>query len=289
MLIDEKYKLSNGVEIPKIGLGTWFIEDDEVETVIKRAVKIGYRLFDTASVYGNEAGVGQGIKNCGIPRDKLFVTTKLAAGIKTYEGAKRAIDEQLNRLGLDYIDLYIIHAPQPWLFFRSGMKFKNGNAEVWRAMEEAYEAGKLRVIGVSNFRIDELKSLMRTAKIKPMVNQILNHVGNSEQELIDYCKENNILVESYSPLGHGKAVKDKTVLEIAQKYNVSPSQICLKFCLEQGTVVLPKARSEKHLKENIDLDFELKKDDFEKLSKVKFKGYGLSSWLPVFWTGNKAK
>lgn len=283
MILNEKYKLSNGVEIPKIGLGTWFINDSEVSNVIKRAVNIGYRLIDTAQAYGNERGVGEGVRNCGIPREELFVTSKIAAEAKNYDSAKKAINDILTKTGLDYIDLIIIHAPQPWSKWRNKKaRYFQENIQVWRALEEAYKEGKIKAIGVSNFLIDDLRNILSNCEIKPMVNQILNHVGSTPKELIDFCNKNNILVESYAPLGHGKAVKDKKVLELASKYNVTPSQICMKYVVEMGTVAIPKATKEEHLKNNANVDFEMSKEDLELLKNIKFKGYGIMKMMPVF-------
>lgn len=199
MVINETYKLSNGIEIPKIGLGTWFINDGKVAGVIKNAVSVGYRLIDTAFAYGNEKGVGEGVRNCGLPREEIFVTTKLHADVKTYEEAKQHINNQLEKLGLDYIDLYIIHAPQPWRKWRNKeQRYFKENVEVWKALEESYKEGKLKAIGVSNFLIDDLQNILDNCEIKPMVNQILNHVGSTPTELINFCKDNDILVQSYA-------------------------------------------------------------------------------------------
>ena len=288
MILSETYTLNNGVKIPKIGLGTWLISDQKVPEVVKTAVKVGYRHIDTAQVYLNEHGVGEGIKTCGVPREKLFVTTKLAAEAKTYETAKASIDASLKRLNVDYIDLMIIHAPQPWLQLGwSPAHYKNGNLAAYRALEDAYKAGKLKAIGVSNFKIKDLENILENCEIKPAVNQILNHVGNTPEKLIDFCKQNDILVESYSPLGHGHAISGPEIEEMAKRYKVSTSQLCMKYVLEMGTVALPKATSEGHLRENASVDFNLKPEDFEKLRRFKFRGYGLSRLLPVYWFGKQ--
>jgi len=204
MILQETYTLPNDVKIPKLGLGTWMVDDDKVADAVRAAVAMGYRHIDTAQAYGNERGVGEAIRDCGVPRDELFVTTKLDASHKDYAGAKAAIDGSLQTLGLDTIDLMIIHSPQPWGQFGGADRFFAGNVDAWRALEEAYEAGKIRAIGVSNFQKEDLDNLLENASVKPMVNQILAHVSNTPFDLIDYCKKNGLLVEAYSPMGHGK-------------------------------------------------------------------------------------
>lgn len=277
-------KLNNGLEIPNIGLGTWLIDNDEVSNVIKDAVKLGYRHIDTAQAYQNEEGVGIGIKNCGVPREELFITTKIAAEHKDYESAKKSIDESLKRLNLDYIDLMIIHAPQPWAEFReTSNKYYKENLEVWRALEDAYNEGKLKAIGVSNFHNDDIKNIIDNARIKPMVNQVLSHVGQTPFDIIEYCNKNDIVVEAYSPIAHGEANRIKVVNELSNKYNKSFSQICLKYQLQLGLVVLPKARSFDHLKDNIDLDFEISEEDMRLLNNVEpLTDYGKDDFFPVF-------
>ena len=204
--------LANGVEIPQLGLGTWLVDDGDVADAVKAAVKLGYRHIDTAQAYGNERGVGEGIRTCGIQRDKLFVVSKVAAEHKTYEEAKKGIDETLSKMGLDYLDMMIIHSPQPWVDVnQSEDRYVEGNRAAWRALEEAYKAGKLRVIGVSNFQIEDLKSLMEVCEIKPMVNQILLHISNTPLELVEYCQKNGIAVEAYSPIGHGEILHEPEI------------------------------------------------------------------------------
>ena len=178
-MLKETYTLNNGVAIPKLGLGTWFIDDDKVADAVREAVKIGYRHIDTAQAYGNERGVGEGVRTCGIPREELFVVSKVAAEHKTYEEAKAGIDGTLEKMGLDYLDMMIIHSPQPWVKVnQSDDRYVEGNRAAWRALEEAYKEGKLKAIGISNFQIGDIESLMETAEIKPMVNQILLHISN---------------------------------------------------------------------------------------------------------------
>src|SRR3954449_3926428 len=208
MILEETYTLSNGVSIPKLGLGTWFINDKDVVQAVKDAASIGYRHIDTAQAYGNEAGVGEGIRACGVSRDEMFVTTKLAAEVKSYKEAVTSIDQSLKKLSLDYIDLMIIHSPKPWAKFLESETYFEGNREAWRALEEAYQAGKLRAIGLSNFEKADIDNILASCSVKPMANQILAHISKTPLELIEYSKENAILVEAYSPFGHGELFKN---------------------------------------------------------------------------------
>ncbi len=216
MIFDETYTLANGIKIPKLGLGTWFIEDGKASDAVKSAVKLGYRLIDTAQAYGNERGVGEGVRSCGIAREELFVASKVAAELKTYEEASKSIDETLEKMGLDYLDQMIIHSPQPWTEFRVEKRYFEENKEVWGALEDAQKAGKIRVIGVSNFLKDDLENLLSDCHVKPMVNQILLHISNTDLALVDYCKSQNILVEAYSPIAHGEALKNPAITEMAK-------------------------------------------------------------------------
>ena len=189
--------LNNGVKIPQLGLGTWFIDDSDAAEAVKSAAMLGYRHFDTAQAYGNERGVGEGIRGCGVSREEIFAVSKVAAEHKTYDSAAKSIDETLLKTGLDYLDMMIIHSPQPWdKVNQSDDRYVEGNRAAWRALEDAYKAGKLRAIGVSNFKKEDIESLLETAEIKPMVNQVLLHISNTPAELIKYCGEKGIVVEA---------------------------------------------------------------------------------------------
>ena len=255
-------KLYNGIEIPDVGLGTWLIPNKKASEVVKCAIDLGYRHIDTAQAYRNEEGVGIGVKESGIKREDLFITTKVEAEIKNYKDAKASIDESLKRLGMDYVDLILIHCPVPWREYdkRKYNYFKE-NLEVWKALEEAYKDGKTKSIGISNFEISDTENILNNCQIKPMVNQVYCCPSYVPKELIEYCKKNDIVFEAYSPLNHGKAIHDKKVNYIADKNNKSFSQICLKYLLQKDLVVLPKASSFDHLKENFDLDFTLSEED----------------------------
>jgi diketogulonate reductase-like aldo/keto reductase len=288
MILQEKYTLSNGVEIPKLGLGTWEISDDNAAQAVKDAVEIGYRHIDTAQGYFNERGVGEGIRACGITREDVFLTTKMAAEVKTYEGAVASIDASLQTLGLDYIDLMIIHSPKPWMEYHEENRYLEGNREAWRALEDAYKAGKLRAIGVSNFLVEDMENILGVCAVKPMVNQILAHISNTPKALIDYCQGKGILVEAYSPIAHGELLKNPEVISMTEKYGVSVPQLSIRYCLQLGLLPLPKTANSRHMKSNAELDFEISPEDMEYLKNVKqIKDYGEFSMFPVF--GGKLK
>ena len=282
MILQETYTLTNGVTIPKLGLGTWFIDDHKAAQAVRDAVALGYRHIDTAQAYGNERGVGEGVRTCGLKREELFVTTKLAAECKDYESAAAAIDGSLKEMGLDYLDLMLIHSPQPWADFRGG-DYAQGNREAWRALEDAYQAGKLKAIGVSNFKETDLENILSSCTVAPMVNQLLVHISNTPLALMDYCKERNILVEAYSPIAHGEILKNAEVAEMAQRYSVSVPQLCIRYCLQLGTAPLPKTADPTHMRDNAAVDFAISDGDMEKLkAAAPIQNYGEYTAFPVF-------
>lgn len=282
-LLKETFTLNNGVKIPKIGLGTWLIKDQAAKDSVLNALKLGYRHIDSASSYGNEVEVGEAIRESGIPREEIFVTTKVNGNIKNYKDAKAAIDESLNKLNIGYIDLMLIHSPQPWNEFRTNKNYDKENLEVWKALEEAYTEGKIKAIGVSNFLESDIDNILKNAKIKPAVNQILTHIANTPLDLIEYCKSKDILVEAYSPIAHGEVLKSSAVKEIADHYQKSVPQLCLRYALDLDLVVLPKTSNVKHMVENAKLDFKITKEDLETLKHMKqIDNYGDSSFFPVF-------
>ena len=283
MILQETYKLENGVKIPKLGLGTWCIDNDKAAQAVRTAVALGYRLIDTAQAYKNEQGVGEGIRSCGVPREELFVASKVAAELKTYEAAAASIEETLEKMGLDYLDQMIIHAPQPWSEFRDTKRYFAENKAVWRALEDAQAAGKVRVIGVSNFLQDDLENLLSDCRVKPMVNQILLHISNTDQDLLNFCKEQHIQVEAYSPIAHGEALKNPVITQMAKKYGVSAAQLCVRYVLQLGTVALPKTADPQHMAENAAVDFVLTPEDMAALMQMEhIADYGEFSFFPVF-------
>ncbi|MBC9825383.1 aldo/keto reductase [Carnobacterium inhibens] len=283
MVVNETYTLANGVEIPKLGLGTWMIDNEAVVQVVKDALDSGYRHIDTAEAYLNEEGVGRGLKESGVNREDIFVTTKLEGDIKNYEEAVKAIEKSLELLNVDYIDLMIIHSPQPWANFRDGNHYFEGNLEAWRALEEAYEAGKLRAIGVSNFEQVDLENLINNGKAKPMVNQVLAHITNVPTDVIKYCQSQDIIVEAYSPIAHGAILDHPVVKEMAEKYKASPAQLSIRYVLQLGTVALPKTTNKDHMKSNADIDFIISEVDMNTLNELPLiETYGDDQVMPVF-------
>ncbi|UOQ45783.1 aldo/keto reductase [Halobacillus salinarum] len=283
MILKESYSLANEMKIPKLGLGTWMIDNDDVKQAVVDAVEIGYRHIDTAQAYQNESGVGEGIRACGVDREELFITTKLAAEVKSYEEAVSAIDQSLETMGLDYIDMMIIHSPQPWKDFGSEDRYFEGNREAWKALEEAYEAGKLRAIGLSNFQKEDVANILSACTVKPMVNQILAHISNTPMELIQYTQKQDMLVEAYSPIAHGELLKNDKVVELAEKYGVSVAQLGIRYVLQLGLLPLPKTAKPNHMKNNADVDFTISEEDMDFLKNIEtIKDYGEASVMPVF-------
>jgi diketogulonate reductase-like aldo/keto reductase len=283
MILKETFTLANGVRIPKLGFGTWMIPQVDATRAVRDALAIGYRNIDTAQAYGNERGVGQGVRDSGVPRDEVFVTTKLAAECKSYAGAVAAIDGSLQALGFDHIDLMLIHSPQPWAEFRAGDRYFEGNLEAWRALEEAHSAGKLRAIGVSNFERADLENLLGNGSVAPMVNQVLAHVGNTPFDLIDYSRSKGVLVEAYSPVAHGAVLKDAGLAAMAQRYGVSVAQLCIRYCLQLGLLPLPKTLNPVHMRDNAAVDFVIDDGDMEALKRAAGRtDYGEASMFPVF-------
>ncbi|HEY8395898.1 MAG TPA: aldo/keto reductase [Bacilli bacterium] len=264
------YTLSNGVKIPAIGFGTWQIPDGAVAyNSTLAALKAGYRHIDTAMVYGNEKSVGRAIKDFGIKREDLFVTTKLSANIKGYDEALAEFEKSLNNLGLDYLDLYLIHNVKPWGVESDGYEYMDANIASWKAFEKLYEEGKIRAIGVSNFLPGHLEILMKNAKVKPMVNQIRLHPEHIPTENIRFCKAHDILIEAYSPLATGKILGGSKYAEVAEKYGKSVAQILIRWSYQNGFLPLPKSVHEERIIENLDIfDFEISEEDMNFLGKI---------------------
>jgi diketogulonate reductase-like aldo/keto reductase len=279
----ECFVMENGMEIPQIGFGTWLIPNDEAEALVEIAIRAGYRHIDTAEAYGNEEGVGVGIRNSGIPRDKIFVTTKLRAEIKNYDEAKIAIDESIKKLNVGPIDLMIIHSPKPWAEFDSDNHYFEGNLEAWQALVDAKNEGKIKAIGVSNFEPVDLENILQNSDELPQVNQVLFHIGNTPFETLEYCQKHDILVEAYSPIAHGEMLANEDIKNMADKYHVGVAQLAVRYCLELGALPLPKSTSKEHIESNAEVDFEISEGDMNTLIHLtKMDDYGESSHFPVF-------
>ena len=291
MITSEFYTLANGVTIPKLALGTWLIPDEEAPAAVKAAIEAGYRHIDTAQAYENERGVGEGIRKglreSGLPREQIFLTTKVAAENKSYEKAAASIDESLKKLDCGPADLIIIHCPQPWAEFRGEKRYFAENKEVWRALEDAYMAGKAKAIGVSNFLIDDLMNILDGCRIRPMVNQILLHIGETPTALLEFCRQEGILVEAYSPIAHGAALKSEEVAKMAARYGVTIPQLCIRYTLQLGTVSLPKSTKPEHIRSNAQLDFVISPEDMAALELIG-QDYGADSRWPVFGSKRRA-
>ena len=282
--LEQTYKLADGTSIPRLGLGTWLMDDAEATRAVRAAVACGYRMVDTAQAYGNEAGVGEGVRTCGVAREQLFVASKVAAELKDHDAVAASVDVTLAAMGLDYLDQMIIHSPQPWAEVnQSDDRHEEGNLEAWRALEEAKAAGKVRVIGVSNFNEHDLTNIMENASEKPQVNQLLAHVSNTPFDLISFCQERGILVEAYSPIAHGMVLANPLVTEMSARYGVSAAQLCVRYCLQLGLLPLPKTANPGHLAQNADVDFEIASADMEALKGAEhIRDYGESSFFPVY-------
>ena len=270
--LNDCFVLSNGVKIPCVGFGTWQTQDGATAvTAVETAIKAGYKHIDTAAAYGNEKSVGDGIKNSGVDRKELFITTKLWNSNRGYDKTMKAFEESMKLLGLDYLDLYLIHWPA------SGQhtnEWRDVNASTWKAFEELYKAGKIKSIGVSNFLVHHLMDLMGKCEIAPMVNQVEYHPGYTQPEIVDYCRRNNILVQAWSPLGCGRVLEDETLMKIAAKYGKSTAQICIKWALQNDTLPLPKSATPSRIIDNTNVfDFDISCEDMKVIDAFYYVGY----------------
>lgn len=265
----KSYTLNNGVSIPVLGFGTWKAENGEVAyQAVLEALKAGYRHIDTAAIYKNEESVGRAIRDSGITRQEIFVTTKLWNTNHSYEEACQAFEQSMEKLGLDYLDLYLIHWPNP-KSLRENDTWKARNADVWRAMEDLYQEGKIRAIGVSNFLPKHLDALLETARIIPAVNQVRLAPGVYQEEVVDYCREKGILLEAWGPFGQGELFDKKEVQEIAAKHGKSVAQIALAWSLAEDFLPLPKSVTASRIQSNLDcFGIELSKDEREVLKTI---------------------
>lgn len=261
--------LSNGVKMPNLAFGTFKVNEGDDVQIILDAINVGYRHFDTAAFYNTEEALGKAIKKSGIPREEFFVTTKVWKTCMGYEGAKKSFEESLEKLDMDYVDLLLIHWPRP----DAESDWKKLDIETWKAFEEIYKEGKTKAIGVSNFLNNHMQNILDNCEVVPMVNQIEFHPGYIQKDVVDFDKEHGIVVEAWSPLGRERVFKDELLNKLAQKYGKSVAQICLAFALQMDVVPLPKSSSVERMKQNMDIDFELEEEDFEKIVNMEETGW----------------
>lgn len=268
-MIKETFKLRNDVQIPSIGFGTWQTPSGETAVAaVKCALESGYTHIDTAAAYNNEKSVGQAIAESGIERNKLFVTSKLWNSSRGYDKTLRAFDKSLKDLSLEYLDLYLIHWPAA-----KGADWQKVNNETWRAMEELYKTGKIKAIGVSNFLPHHLQPLIDSAEIFPAVNQIEYHPGQMQQETVQFCRDKDIIIEAWSPLGTGKMLTNPQLMEIAKHYQKSVAQLCIRWCLQNDVLPLPKSVTPERIIENREVfDFEISDEDMKTINEMPYIG-----------------
>lgn len=260
-ILTDNYELNNGIKIPKVGFGTWQIPGgQDTYDAVSMALKAGYRHIDTAKAYRNEKSVGEAILDSDVDRENVFVTSKLPAATKSYDGAIADFRSTMKALNLSYLDLYLIHAPWPW-GERGSTNYDAANVEVWKAMQDIYASGQVKAIGVSNFNVHDLQNILDHADVKPMVDQIRYFVGYTEPQITQFAKDNGMLVEAYSPLATGGILENVDIKKIADKYGVSVAQLAIKFVLQNGVLPLPKATHQAHIKNNTQLGFEICPDD----------------------------
>lgn len=268
----ESFELQNGIKFPKIGFGTYKTTRNNDSEIIKLALKAGYKYFDTASFYDNEKFIAEAITQSGIPREEIFLASKLWKSDMGYDNAKKAFEKTLRNLNTDYLDLYLIHWPRPDL----NSEWKSIDIETWRAFEEIYKSGKAKSIGLSNFLPHHLENIIQNCEIKPMINQLEIHPGYNQEAAVNYCKNHNILVQAWSPMGRARVLNDELIIELAEKYNATPAQICIKFCVQKNIMPLPKSSSLERMRENLEsLKINLSQEDFMKIDTMP----------PIGWSG----
>ncbi len=266
--LNDCFELHNGVKIPCVGFGTYQAQNGEMAvSAVKAAIALGYRHIDTAAGYGNEESVGIAVKQSGVRREDIFITSKLQNTEHGYENTMKAFEQTMKNLDIDYLDLYLIHWPNP-IKYRN--EWQSANAGTWKAFEELYKAGRIRSIGISNFHPRHIDELMKTAEIAPMVNQIRLCPGDTQDEVVDYCKERSMILEAYSPLGTGRIFEVPQMQAIAQKYGKTIAQVCIRWSLQKGYLPLPKSVTESRIRENAEVfDFELSAQDVQSISDLK--------------------
>lgn len=252
-------KLSSKTSIPQLGFGTWMMkEETECKNAVKAALKAGYRHFDTAQIYENEQFIGQALAESGIPRQELFITTKIWNENMYWDDVELSFEESLKKLQTDYVDLLLLHFPVTEL-----------RRPAWRRMQDIYKSGKAKAIGVSNYTVKHLEELLRECEIKPVINQVELHVFLQQPELVRYCKDNDIVIEAYSPIAHGYDMTNKTITEIAKKHGKSVAQVMIRWCLDKGFVTIPKSVHSERIQENFEtLNFSLEAEDLKLISEL---------------------
>ena len=269
--IYDTYTLNNGVKIPCVAYGTYKAKDENGADIITAAVEEGYRYFDTASFYETEEYVAEAIQRSGLPREDFFIATKIWKEEMGYEETLAAFERSAKKLNTDYIDLYLIHWPRPTLDYQD---WKQLDIDTWRALEKLYKEGKVRAIGLSNFLPHHLDNILENCEIKPMVNQIEYHAGYTQEATVQYCKQHDILVQAWSPISRGRIFHDVTLMELAEKYQVSIAKLALRFCIQNGIVPLPKAASRERMRENMNLfDFEISDEDMKRINTIPQVGW----------------
>lgn len=267
-MLQETFTLANGNAIPRIGFGTWLLaEGDECVNACRTALEIGYRHIDTALAYHNEASVGQAVRESGIPREDIFVTSKLPAEAKTEEQARADFDTTMREIGLDHLDLYLVHAPWPWE--EMGADYSSQNREIWKLMEEFLASGKVRAIGVCNFSPTDLDNLATVATTLPMVNQIRYFIGAPQDETVAWCDAHDVVVEAFSPFAHGLIVNHPEIMAIAETYGVSAPQLSIRYLLQKNALPLPKATNPEHIRQNAEVDFVISAADMAVLDAMR--------------------
>ena len=262
--------LNNGTEIPEIGFGTWQTTEG-VQKTVKMALEAGYKHIDTADIYGNEAEIGEALEESGIDRKELYITTKIWNNNRSALGVQQSVEQSLKKLKTDYLDLLLIHWPANEIQFEN---WKEINAETWKAMEELYQSGVVKTIGVSNFLVQHLNALLETAEVVPAVDQIEFHPGYTQPETVQFAEEKGIVIEAWSPIGSGRLLKDEELKAIADQYGVSPAILCIQFCLQSGVVVLPKSENPENIKNNLHFErFKISDSDMIALRTLKETGF----------------
>ncbi len=263
-ILTETYTLNTGTKIPQIGFGTWQTPDGDIAyRSVLSALRTGYRHIDTARVYGNEASVGRAIKESGVARDEIFLTTKLPAEVKDASNVEATFETSLRTLGVDYVDLYLIHAPWPW--GERGADYTAENVAVWHEMEKLYRSGRVKAIGVSNFNVHDLTAIVEHGSVVPAANQIRWFIGYTQDEITSFSKSQGVLVEAYSPLATGEILGNPALRTMAGKYGKTVAQISIRYCLQRDTLPLPKSTHDEYIAENADIDFEISPEDMAAL------------------------